>query len=82
VKFEPRLAELRVDHRETINEEFDRLAKENDLDEEEKAALSKRAGKLAIMLKAHKRIAAISTDIAGHFTSRVKSKKMKGMVVV
>jgi type I restriction enzyme R subunit len=81
VKFEPRLAELRVD-RDAINEEFERLAQENDLDEEEKAALSKRAGKLAIMLKAPKRMEAISADIAEHFTSHVKPKKMKGMVVV
>ncbi|MGD7034572.1 type I restriction endonuclease subunit R [Methylotuvimicrobium buryatense] len=81
VKFEPRLAELRVD-RDAINQEFEQLAQENNLDEEEKAALSKRAGKLAVMLKAPKRMAAVSSDIAEHFTSHVKPKKMKGMVVV
>lgn len=81
VKFEPRLAELRVD-REAINQEFEELAKANNLDDDEKAALSKRAGKLAIMLKAPKRMAAVSNDIAKHFTSHVKPKKMKGMVVV
>uniref|UniRef100_UPI003B97ED2B hypothetical protein n=1 Tax=Klebsiella pneumoniae TaxID=573 RepID=UPI003B97ED2B len=41
VKFEPRLAELRVD-RDAINEEFEQLVNENNLDEEEKAALSRR----------------------------------------
>ena len=46
VKFEPRLAELRVD-REAIDAEFKRLVEENNLDDDEKAALSKRAGKLA-----------------------------------
>jgi len=81
VKFEPRLAELRVD-REAINEEFEQLAKDNNLDEDEKAALSKRAGKLAVMLKAPKRMEAISADIAEHFTSHVQPKKMKAMVVV
>ena len=81
VKFEPRLAELRVD-RDAINQEFEQLAKDNNLDEEEKAALSKRAGKLAIMLKAPKRMKAVSNDIVEHFTSHVKPKKMKGMVVV
>lgn len=81
VKFEPRLAELRVD-RDAIDQEFEQLAQENNLDDEEKAALSKRAGKLAVMLKAPKRMAAVSNDIAGHFTSHVKPKKMKGMVVV
>jgi len=81
VKFEPRLAELRVD-RDAINEAFEELAKENDLDQDEKASLSKRAGKLAIMLKAPKRMAAISKDIATHFETHVKPKNMKGMVVV
>lgn len=81
VKFEPRLAELRVD-RDAINEEFERIAEENDLDADEKASLSKRAGKLSIMLKAPKRMQAIGIDIAEHFVSHVKPKKMKGMVVV
>lgn len=81
VKFEPRLAELRVD-REAIDREFEELVRENRLDDEEKTALSKRAGKLALMLKAPKRMAAVSEDIAEHFTSHVKPKKMKGMVVV
>lgn len=81
VKFEPRLAELRVD-REAINQEFEQLVKDNNLDEDEKTALSKRAGKLAVMLKAPKRMEAISADIAKHFTSHVQPKKMKAMVVV
>lgn len=81
VKFEPRLAELCVD-RAAIDEAFEQLVKENGLDEEEKAALSKRAGRLAIMLKAPKRMAAVSNDIANHFLSHVKPKQMKGMVVV
>lgn len=81
VKFEPRLAELRVD-REAIDAEFKRLVEENNLDDDEKAALSKRAGKLAILLKAPKRMQAVSEDIAEHFNSHVKPKKMKGMVVV
>ena len=81
VKFEPRLAELRVD-RDAINQEFEQLAKGNNLDNEEKAALSKRAGKLAVMLKAPKRMVAVSNDIVEHFTSHVKPKKMKGMLVV
>lgn len=81
VKFEPRLAELRVD-REAINQEFEQLVKDNNLDEDEKTALSKRAGKLAVMLKAPKRMEAISDDIATHFTSHVQPKKMKAMVVV
>jgi type I restriction enzyme R subunit len=81
VKFEPRLAELRVD-RKAIDEEFKRIADENDLDDEERAALSKRAGKLSVLLKAPKRMTAVSNDIIEHFESHVEPKKMKGMVVV
>lgn len=81
VKFEPRLAELRVD-RASIDKEFERLAEEHGLDNDEKTALSTRAGKLAVMLKAPKRMEAISDDIVEHFTSHVKPKKLKGMVVV
>ncbi len=81
VKFQVRLAELRVD-RGAINEEFGKLAKENNLDEENKADLSKRAGTLEVMLKAPHRMSAVSDDIAEHFAEHVKPKKMKGMVVV
>lgn len=81
VKFDPRLAELHVDQK-TIDEEFKRLVEENNLDDDEKAALSKRAGKLAILLKAPKRMEAIADDITQHFSTHVQPKKMKGMVVV
>lgn len=81
VKFEPRLAELRVD-RAAINEAFAELAEEHNLDDDEQALLSKKAGKLAVMLKAPKRMAAISKDIIEHFNNHVKPKKMKGLVVV
>ncbi|WP_410971179.1 hypothetical protein, partial [Salmonella sp. SAL04269] len=65
-----------------IDAEFEKLAKENDLSEEQKAQLSRRAGKLALMLKAPKRMARISEDIVEHFNSHVKPKKLKAMVVV
>lgn len=81
VKFEPRLAELRID-RKAIDEEFEKMAKENDLNEEEKAYVSQKAGKLAHLLKAPARINAIADDIANHFTTHVAPKKFKGMVVV
>ena len=81
VKFEPRLAELRIDQ-ETINKEFEKLAARHDLSEEEKAFVSKKAGKLANLLKAPKRITAIADDIAAHFRSHVEPKQLKAMVVV
>jgi len=81
VKFEPRLAELKID-RKAIDEEFAELAKQNNLNEEERAYISQKAGKLAHLLKAPKRITAVADDIARHFTEHVETKKLKGMVVV
>jgi type I restriction enzyme R subunit len=81
VKFEPRLAELRID-RETIDAGFEELARQNNLNEEEKAFVSQKAGKLAHLLKAPRRITAIADDIATHFRTHVEPKKFKGMVVV
>ena len=81
VKFEPRLVELRID-RETIDQEFEELAKQNDLSEEEKNFISQKAGKLANLLKAPKRITAIADDIAEHYRTHVEPKQLKGIVVV
>lgn len=81
VKFEPRLAELRVDQ-EAIDKEFDALAEANNITEEEKTQLSQKAGKLAHLLKAPRRMEAIANDIQGHFTSHVEPKGLKAMVVV
>ena len=81
VKFEPRLVELRID-RETIDKEFEELARENNLDKTEKAYVSQKAGKLAHLLKAPKRITAIADDISEHFQKHVDPKQLKGMVVV
>lgn len=81
VKFEPRLVELRID-RETIDKEFEELAEQNNLSEEEKTFISQKAGKLAHLLKAPKRITAIADDISDHFKTHVVPKQFKGMVVV
>lgn len=81
VKFEPRLVELRID-RETIDKEFEELAEHHNLSEEEKTYISQKAGKLAHLLKAPKRITAIADDITEHFKTHVEPKQFKGMVVV
>ena len=81
VKFEPRLVELRID-RETIDQGFEELAQQNNLNEEEKTFISQKAGKLAHLLKAPKRIMAIAEDISTHYQSHVAPKQFKGMVIV
>ena len=81
VKFEPRLVELRID-RETIDQGFEELAEQNNLNEEERTFISQKAGKLAHLLKAPKRIRAIADDISNHYQNHVAPKEFKGMVVV
>lgn len=81
VRFEPRLIELRVD-RDAIDEGFDALADEYRLSESERADLSRRAGKLAVLLKDPGRLAVVADDIVSHFTDRVQPEGLKGMVVM
>ena len=80
VRFEPRLVKLRVD-RKAIDAEFEELAKEQRLTDTEKAELSKRAGRLSVLLKDPDRLAAVADDIATHFTDRVEPAALKGIVV-
>ena len=81
VKFEPRLVELCID-RDAIDEEFEALAEQNNLTEEEKAVLSQKAGKLENLLLAPRRINAIADDIAEHYKAHVEPKGLKGILVV
>ena len=81
VKFDPRLVELRIDQDE-IDAELDKLAKANNLTDEEKAQLSERGGKLAHLLTAPDRLETVADDIVKHFESHVEPKALKGMVVV
>lgn len=81
VKFEPRLVELRID-REMMDQEFEALAHQNQLTEDEKTFISQKAGKLSHLLKAPQRITAIADDIAQHYKTHVAPKNFKAMVVV
>ena len=81
VKFEPRLIELKIDQ-EKIDQEFEQLIEDNQLNEEERKSLSKKAGKMAHLFKAQKRMAAISENIFHHFKNVVEPKGLKAMVVV
>src|SRR3989339_845895 len=81
IYFEPRLVELRIDQ-EKINAEFKRIAEEENLDEKEKAHLSKEAGKFGVLVKNPDRIKKICADIAKHFREDVEPNNFKGQVVV
>jgi type I restriction enzyme R subunit len=76
--FEPRLPEIHID-KEQIDVAFDELA--NDLDEEQKAVLTKTAAKMNEFLKSPQRITSICEDIAAHFTEKVEPHGFKAMIV-
>lgn len=76
--FEPRLIELHID-KDGIDEAYAGLTGElSDLDKDQ---LAKTASKMAVLVKAPERIAAICADIAHHFQDKVEPNGFKGMVV-
>jgi len=76
--FEPRLVDLHID-KEGIDQAFASLTGElSDLDKDQ---LAKTASKMAVLVKAPERIAAICSDIAHHYQDKVEPNGFKGMVV-
>src|SRR5690606_24668559 len=61
LRFETRSVDLRID-RATLDAEFEKLTKH--LTEEERAEVSKRAGRFALLVKAPARVSAVCEDIA------------------
>ena len=77
--FEPVPVKLHV-NQAVIDEEFDRMAAEEGLTDEEKSKLAKHVKAEAIM-KDPERIRAVCAHIAEHFMSKVKPNGFKGQVV-
>ncbi|MBT4101167.1 MAG: HsdR family type I site-specific deoxyribonuclease [Gemmatimonadetes bacterium] len=76
--FEPRLVKMHV-NQEQIDEEYEALTA--DLTDEERDQLSKHAAKMAILLKAPKRVQAVCADIAQHFQEKVAPNGFGAQVV-
>ena len=76
--FEPRLVKMHV-NQEQIDEEYEALTA--DLTDEERDQLSKHAAKMAILLKAPKRVRAVCADIAQHFQEKVAPNGFGAQVV-
>lgn len=76
--FEPRLLELHID-KDAIDEAYEKLT--GSLSDLDKDQLAKTASKMAVLVKAPKRIEAICTDIARHYQSTVEPNGFKGLVV-
>jgi type I restriction enzyme, R subunit len=76
--FEPRLVEMHVD-KETINNEIANLT--DQISEEDKAELSKRAGRMSTIVRNPERIGKITKDIIEHYQNNVEPNGFKAMVV-
>jgi len=76
--FEPRLVDLHID-KAAIDEAFTALTGElSDLDRDQ---LAKTASRMAVLVKAPKRVQSICADIAKHYQESVAPNGFKGMVV-
>ena len=80
VHVETRLVEWHLD-KEAMEEEFDALAQEEDLTEEERDVLVRKGGTVKTVLLNPDRITAVCTDILDHFTAKVAPLGMKAQVV-
>ena len=78
LRFETRSVKLRID-RDALDAEFAELTK--DLTEEERAEVSKRAGRFALLVKAPSRVDAVVEDIARHFQEKVAPEGFGAQVV-
>lgn len=78
LRFESRLVDLRI-NRADLDQEFAKLTA--DLAAEDKAEMSKRAGKFALLVKSPKRIDAVVKDIAEHYQARIEPEGFGAQVV-
>lgn len=80
VHVETRLVEWHLD-KEAMEAEFDALAQEEDLTEEQRDVLVRKGGTVKTVLLNPDRITAVCTDILDHFTAKVAPLGMKAQVV-
>lgn len=76
--FEPRLVDLHVD-RAQIDEDFRALT--GNLSDEDRDQISKKAAKMAVLLKSPERVQAVCADIAQHFLEKVVPNGFAAQVV-
>jgi len=76
--FEPRLPNYHVD-KESLDIAFKEMA--NELNEEDRDKLSKKAASMAVFLKSPERVGQIVQDIVEHFKKHVEPEGFKAMIV-
>ncbi len=80
VHVETRLVDFQFDA-ETVQQEFDALADEENLDEEEREQLGKKASHFSVLVKNDKRVKAVCKDIVDHYRSRIAPLGLKAQIV-
>jgi type I restriction enzyme R subunit len=78
LRFETRSVDLRI-NRAALDEEFAKLT--SDLSEDDKAEVSKRAGRFALLVKSPARVSAVVEDIAKHYTDKVAPQGFGAQIV-
>ena len=78
LRFETRSVDMRID-RQTLDEEFAKLIE--GLSEDDRAEVSKRAGRFALLVKSPARVDAIVEDIAKHFMEHIAPNGFGAQIV-
>jgi type I restriction enzyme R subunit len=78
LRFEARSVDLRID-RAALDEEFEELTRH--LSGEDRAEVSRRAGRFSLLVKAPARVAAVVADIRQHFIEKVAPEGFGAMIV-
>jgi len=78
LRFETRAVKLHI-NREALDEEFAKLTQ--GLTEEDKAEVSKQAGKFALLVKSPARVDAVIEDIASHYLERIEPEGFGAQIV-
>ncbi|HEX9226712.1 MAG TPA: HsdR family type I site-specific deoxyribonuclease, partial [Arthrobacter sp.] len=77
----PRMVTVHID-KATVDEEFEKLAAANGLDDEQKDYIAGKISNLAVIVSNPARIRSVCTDIIEHFYSSIDVNGMKAQVVV
>ncbi len=78
LRFETRSVDLRI-NRSALDEEFAKLT--SDLADEDRAEVSKRAGRFALLVKSPARVGAVVEDIASHYQAKVAPQSFGAQIV-
>ena len=79
IYFEPRPVELKI-NKEAIDEAFEEIT--DQLTDNDKAELSKRAAKIGALIKSRDRVKKVCKNIVEHYRTHIEPNNFKGQIVV